>query len=168
MRALASTAVACALALASGCARPDPPTITPKEAKITAIDPSGIDVVLAVDAENPNRVALTARSVTASVKLDGRYALAPVTVTKPITLPAAKKTSFDVKLHVPWQDVQTLVSLGLANRAIPYTVTGTVTVGGERLNVDVPYTINGTITREQLIGTGLRSLPKIPGLTISP
>ena len=60
------------------------------------------------------------------------------------------------------------VSLGLANRAIPYTVTGTVTVGGERLNVDVPYTINGTITREQLIGTGLRSLPKIPGLTISP
>ena len=42
MRALASTAVACALALASGCARPDPPTITPKEAKITAIDPSGM------------------------------------------------------------------------------------------------------------------------------
>ena len=52
---------------------------------------------------------------------------------------------------------------------MPYTVDGTATVGGERLNVDVPFKLSGTMTPEQLQGAlmkSLQGLPAIPGLTV--
>jgi LEA14-like dessication related protein len=152
-----------ALALVA-CAKPDPPKLTPLSAKVTSISPLGIDVALRLEAENPNRSDLTARSVTATITLDGRYVLGTVTVPHALNLPAHQKTTIDVPVSSRWQDLSGLVSLAAAGKDIPYKVDGTVELGGDLLSIPVPFHLGGTVTREQLTQATLKSLPKIPGL----
>src|SRR5688572_9879969 len=96
--------LACTLALGSGaCKKPDPPKLTPKEARVTAITTRGIDVLLKVEATNPNGMTLSARSVTGKAKLDGRYDLATVTIEKPVVLPPNNvPTMIEAPLSLPW------------------------------------------------------------------
>ena len=48
--------------------------------------------------------------------------------------------------------------------ALPYTVEGTVNLGGDVLNIDVPFHMDGTMTKDELIAATLHSMPAIPGL----
>jgi hypothetical protein len=152
------------LAIGSGaCKKPLPPKVTPKEARVTAISSRGLDVLLKVEATNPNAMTLSARSVTGKAKLDGRYDLGTVTIEKPVVLPPNNvPTMIDVPMTLPWSDLTTLGIVASATRPLPYTIEGTVAIGGERFNVDVPFRIDGTITREQIAGAALKSLPPLP------
>ena len=153
------------LVSAVACSKPQPPTIVPKAAKVTAISAAGLDLVVQVEATNPNGVTLSARSFTGKAKLDGKFDLATVTISKPVTLPPHQPTMIDVPLTMPWADANSLIVMSTSQKPVPYVVDGTVNVGGESLNVDIPYSVSGTITREQIAAAALRSIPAIPGLT---
>lgn len=155
---------ALAALFAGACSKPEPPKLVPKEARVTAIGPAGLSVLLRMEATNPNRVTLSAQSVTAKAKLDGRWDVGTVTITQPIVLPPSVPTMIDVPLAMPWADVTALGALATATRPVPYVVEGTVRVGGERLSVDLPFSLSGTITREELTSAALKALPTIPTL----
>jgi LEA14-like dessication related protein len=148
------------------CSKPEPPTIVPKEAKVTAVSPAGLDILVRVEATNPNSVTLSAQSFTGKAEVDGKYELATVVVNKAVSLPPKTPTMIDVPLNMPWADVNTLIAMSQAQRPIPYTVYGTVAVGGESINVNIPFSMSGTITRDQLVGAALKGIPSIPGLTL--
>ena len=156
------SAVTLVVALTAACQKPDPPRITPKEVSVVAVGSSGLDLLLKVEATNPNRITLSAQSFTGKAKLDGKWDMGAVTVSKPVVLPPNVPTMIDVPMKLPWSDAVALASLATAQRPIPYVVDGSVKVGGERLNVDVPFTISGTITREQITSAALKSLPAFP------
>lgn len=156
---------ALAVSLAVACSKPEPPTLVPTSATVTTVSPAGLGMVVKVDATNPNRMALSARTVTAKVRMDGKYDLTVVTLERPMALPGQATTTLDVPLQLTWTDAGILASLAAANRTIPFTLDGTMNVGGDRLNVDVPFHVDGSLTSAQLVDAGLRSLPRIPGLT---
>lgn len=148
-----------ALAPTLGCSKPEPPQITVKDAKVTDVSLAGITVAVDAEAYNPNAVPLTIQSFSGSAKLDGKYDLGAVTVTTPTSLPAGARTPITVPMAMPWQGVSTMATLAMGSGAIPYTVTGTVKVGGERLAIDLPFQVQGTLTREQIAQSAIRSVP---------
>lgn len=148
------------------CSKPQAPQITPKDARVSAVSPAGLDIVLVVTATNPNSVTLTAQSFTGKAKVANKYDLATVTVNKPISLPPGQPTDLEVPMTLPWSNVAALVELAQAKAPVPYTVEGTVTVGGESLNVNLPFTINGTISPQQFQAAAIKNIPAIPGLTV--
>jgi LEA14-like dessication related protein len=156
------------LLIGGACSKPEPPKIVPKEARVTAIGPAGLEVLLKVEATNPNSITLSAQSFTGKAKLDGKYEMGTVTVDKPVTLPPNTPTMIDVPMTIPWTDAKVLASLVSVQRPVPYVVDGSVKVGGERLQVDVPFTLSGSITRDQMVGAAVKSLPVIPGLGARP
>lgn len=160
---LAATLLACAAA-AGACSKPQPPQLTPKEAKVTSVDLAGFDMTVKMDAVNPNGISLSIQRVVAHVIVDGTQDLGTVTASQPIDLPASSRTAIDVPMTVKWKDATSLALIAAARRPVPYVVDGTATVGGERLNVDVPFKMVGTLTPEQLQQAGMRSLQNIPGL----
>ena len=70
------------LALA-GCVTPDPPKITPKSVRIAGISATGIETEVTLAAENPNGIDLDARSVDATLLLDGSFQVGKTTIDKP-------------------------------------------------------------------------------------
>jgi LEA14-like dessication related protein len=155
------------IATAAACSKPQPPQLTPKEAKVTAVDISGFDMRVKMEAFNPNAVDLSVRSVVAHVVVDGNQDLGTVTSSTVVNLPANARTVIDVPMNVKWTNVGVVASLAAAKKPVGYTVDGTATVGGERLNVDIPFKVTGTITPEQLQQALVKSLKglQIPGLT---
>lgn len=147
------------------CSKPEPPTLVPKEAQVTAVGPAGLNVLVKMEATNPNRITLSAQSVTGKATLAGKYSLGTVTIAKPVSLPPNTPTMIDVPLTMPWADLTALGAIAQATGPVPYVIEGTVAIGGESLNVNVPFSVPGTITRDQAIGAALKSLPAIPGLT---
>ena len=159
-----SILLAAGLALAiAGCQKPEPPRLTPKEARVVALSPQGLDVLVKVEALNPNRMTLSAQAVTGKAKIDGKYELASVTITRPITLPPSTPTMIDVPMTLAWVDPRAVASLAATAKEVPYVFEGTVRVGGERLNVDLPFSMTGTISREQILAAALKGLPALPG-----
>lgn len=156
--------------LASGvtaCSKPQPPTIVPKAVRVEGVSAAGVELVISVEATNPNSVTLSAQAFSGSAKIDGKYDLGTVTVSKPVTLPPRQATPLDVPLTLPWQDANTLIALAAAQKpSYPYVISGDVTIGGASINVRVPYSISGTITQQQIAAAAVRSIPQIPGLTI--
>lgn len=148
----------------TGCSGPEPPTLTPVSGAITSVSPAGLGLRVKLEAYNPNSFALTTRDMTAKVTLDGRYDAGTITHRQPLELPAQKRTVLDIPVTMTWRDITGLAGLAAAGRDLPYTVEGTVAVGGEKLNVDVPFRIAGTVTQKQLIQATMSSLPQIPGL----
>jgi hypothetical protein len=52
-----------------------------------------------------------------------------------------------------------LADLAGSKGAVPYTVDGTLELGGSLLHVGVPFHLEGAITRDQLAGAVVNSLP---------
>ena len=158
-----------ALALAAACSRPAPPVLTPRAVKVTALTTSSSNLTVDLDAENPNDIALTARSMTAKIQIDGHYDVGTVKVATPLTLPAHKIAHLTVPLSLHWTDVSLLATMAAQSRSIPYAIDGTVELGGDTLHVDVPFHMTGSVTHAELVAAAISSLPeKIPGLpTIS-
>lgn len=146
------------LVVLTACSKPEPPKIVPKEARVTAVGPAGLDLVLKVEATNPNSVSLSARSFTGRAKLDGQWEMGVVTIDKPVALPPHTPTMIEVPMKLPWTDLKALASLASAQRPVPYVVEGTVKIGGERINVEIPWSMTGTISREQIVGAALKGL----------
>lgn len=165
MRLPALVAAASLLALAA-CSKPDPPVLTPKSARVTQVSLAGVDLVLEVEAFNPNNVELAARTVSGKVVLDGRYELGTATVATPIRLPGGTRTDLAVPMALTWKDVSTISTLAASNRSVPFTVDGTVTIGGEHLNIERPFHLEGTLTHDDLVKAAQRSIPGLPGLKL--
>src|SRR5215475_11756493 len=111
--------------IALGCSRPDPPTLTPEQAKVTRISPDGLDLDVQILAYNPNSSDLTARSLKAKVTLDGKYHVGDVKAPAKVSLPAQKQTRFAVPVSVKWTDLSGLIALAASNRGVPYELDGT-------------------------------------------
>jgi LEA14-like dessication related protein len=148
----------------AACSKPAPPQITPKEARLVGLGPTGAELVVVVEATNPNRVTLSAQSVTAHAKLDGKWELGTVKIDKPIVLPPNTPTAVETAMTLPWSNMNALGALATAQRPVPYVVEGTVTVGGESLHVDLPFSVSGTLSKEQIAAAALKSLQNIPAL----
>src|SRR4051794_33225515 len=89
----------------SGCTKPKAPTLVPKEAAVTSVDLTGFDMRVKMDAFNPNSFAISVRSMTAHVIIDGTQDLGTVTASQPITLPPNVHTVIDVPMNVKWKGV---------------------------------------------------------------
>ncbi len=148
----------------TACSKPQPPQLTPQQARVTSVDMNGFDMTVKMDAFNPNAFELSVQSVSAHVLVDGNQDLGTVTTSKPIALAASGHTSIDVPMSVKWKSAAGFAALAASRRPVPYTIDGTATVGGSHLNVDVPFKLQGTLTPEQLQQAGLKSLQAIPGL----
>lgn len=145
-----------------GCSKPAPPTITPERASITAVTAQGIDLHVELNAMNPNAVDLSAREVTAHIVVDKKYDMGSVTMPQAVTLAAGKATKLDVPVSTKWADLGSLVGLAASAGAVPYTVDGTVSLGGDLLNISVPFHLDGTVTHDQIVAATKNSLPALP------
>lgn len=161
---LVTFVLVCIGAFIAACSKPQPPQLTPKEAKITSVDIAGFDMRVKMEAFNPNSVELSVRTVVAHVIVDGTQDLGTVTSAQPFSLPPNVRTVIDVPLTVKWKSVGSLAQIAAAKRPVPYTVDGTATIGGESLNIDVPFKLQGTLTPEQLQSAVVKSLQGLPGL----
>lgn len=162
MRHLTTSAVlASSFACLIGCSKPQPPTLNPERVTVTGADAQSVQLDVTLTATNPNRVDLTVHDVTAHVVLGQKVDLGVTTAAKEYTLPAGKPTTIDALLSVPWGNLGALAQLGAAP-TVPFTVDGTVELGGELLHVTVPYHLTGTLTQKQLVGATLQGL--VPGL----
>jgi LEA14-like dessication related protein len=131
---------------------------------VVAIGPQGLNLLLKVEATNPNSFTLSAEAVTAKARLDNRFDMGAVSITQAIVLPPNIPTMIDVPMTMPWTDVKGLALLASTPKPVPYVVEGKVKIGGERLNVDVPFSIPGTISRDQIIAAAAKGLPGFPAL----
>jgi LEA14-like dessication related protein len=162
-RCALAVAAACAVA-STGCSKPRAPTIAPEHATVTGVDAKALHLDVALSATNPNGVDLNVRDVTAHVVLGKTIDLGSVTLPQAMTLPAGKASTIDAPLAVPWNDLTALAQLVGGSGPIPFTIDGTVELGGDLLHVTVPYHLTGSVTQQQLMAATVRSLPAIPGL----
>jgi LEA14-like dessication related protein len=164
LRALSTLALVSSVAVA--CSKPQPPTLVPKKATVTAMTPTALDMQLDIDATNPNAIPLVVQSVTAKVRFDKQYDMGTATITKSFDIPAGATTPLSVPISIPWSNVAPLVGLAAGGKDVPYDVDGTVVVGGATFNATLPFTATGTITHDQIVQATVNSLPVIPGLTV--
>lgn len=169
-RTIATGLAALGVMLGAGCSKPEPPTLKPRAAEITNVDLLGVDVMMTIDAHNPNRIPLAVQKVSAHVVLDaapgapGAHDLGQVAIEQPFTLPANADTTLRIPIALRWNAAGTLGAIAAGRRDVPFTVTGTATVGGERLNVDVPFSLSGTISQAQIVSAATRGLERLPSL----
>ena len=157
----------CLLSLLTfGCSKPEPPTLTPEVTRIQTVTPKGIKVQVTLNAHNPNGFALKTQKVSAKIVLGNKVTLGPIDKPHGVDLPAKKTTKVTVELNATWQQAAQIAQLASAGPTVPYRVEGRMTVGGEKLNVDLPFTIKGKVSQTELVAAGLEGLPKIPGLPI--
>ncbi len=154
-----------ALATASlACSKPEPPTLVPVSAAVTQLTPEGIDLSVSLAVTNPNSVDLTAQGITAKVVLSPNVDLGTVTSPQTIALAASKTTPVTVPLAVKWTSLAAIAGLAQASGDVPYAIDGTVTIGGERLNVALPFHLTGAVTHAQLVSATVRSIPGLQNL----
>ena len=159
-----SLLVACvALACCVTCAKPKPPTITPRAVQLSSVGPNGVQLSVTLDVANPNRFPLIARSV------DGRFFLGAsgaagrgvefgkAHAEPASSIPAEGTGTVTSDLAVSWNDLSALAPF-LLSATVPYRFEGNATLGGESLNISLPFTLNGELTRAQLLSAGLSGL----------
>jgi hypothetical protein len=147
--------------LAAACSKPAPPTLVPERVAATRVDMTGITLDIVIAATNTNSIDLSASSVSSHLVVDKTHDVGTVTVPKAITLPAGKTTKVQVPVSLRWSDVPLLAQLGASTGAVPYTVDGTLEMGGDLLHVGVPFHLEGAITHEQIAGAVMNSLPTL-------
>jgi hypothetical protein len=149
-----------ALALALGCSKPEPPTLSPDSVAVTRIDMAGIALDLALSATNPNSVDIVADDVTSHLVVGRTHDVGTITLPKSITLPAGKTTRLQVPVALKWNDMGVLAQLATTSGTVPYSVEGTLEMGGSLLHVGVPFHVDGTLSREQIVGAMMNSIPR--------
>lgn len=150
-----------AATLTVACSKPAPPTIAPERAVVTSFDMSAVHLEVTLMATNPNSADLPVRSVTAKVVVNQTFDLGTAIVPKAVTLPAGKATELAVPMSVKWIDLGALAQIAATSAAIPFSVDGTVDLGGDWLAVRVPFHLASTVSHDQLVGAALNSLPGI-------
>jgi LEA14-like dessication related protein len=154
--------LAIALALISGCSKPAPPTVTPLAATVTRIDAQGVEFHVELAVANPNSVALAATDISSRIALNKTQELGTVRLPKAVTLPAGQTTRIEAPVSVSWTNLGSIAQLAAGGNAVPYSVDGTLDLGGALMHVGVPFHIEGSISRDEMIGAALRSFPVLP------
>ena len=151
---------AAVLSLATACAKPKLPRLTPMSAQVLTVAATGVTLEVVFEVSNPNRFPLLVHSV------DGRFSLgvgAGVELGKAraepaSSIPAQGRSTVTSQIAVGWTNLGALTPFMLSPAAVPYRFDGTATLGGESLNVDLPFTLTGELTRAQLINAGISGL----------
>ena len=134
--------------------KPDAPKVTAEKASVTKVGPAGIELLVELGVDNPNAIALEAKSATAKVTLDGRYDMGTVEIPQEVDLPSKQQIRVDVPVAVDWKDVTVIAALIALKRNVPYDIDGTVRVGVELFKMTVPFHVSDVITEEQLRQAG--------------
>ena len=161
MQRLLLLIAATAFAGAAGCSKPAPPTLTPQSVAVTGVDPTGLALTVTISATNPNSADLSVSDVSSHVVVD-KHDIGTVTVPQSMTLPAGKTTRIDVPVKVSWSDMSLLAQLAVGTAPVPYSVDGTLNLGGSLLHVGVPFHLDGSIPHQQIVGAISHSLPMLP------
>jgi LEA14-like dessication related protein len=159
---VAAAAFVATLALAlAACSKPQPPTITSVKPTSVMVDARGVTIGLDVGMQNPNRVAIPVQSIDAHVTLDDTIDLGDVKVPEAVLLPAQQEAHVPVSVPLAWTDMTQMASLATSGRDVKYKAVGTVTLGGDLLNVSVPFDTTGTIKQQDLAQGAMKGLPKL-------
>lgn len=153
-------ALLAALSLTAACAKPKPPSITPKSAQVLSVGGTGLTLAVTFDVTNPNRFPLVVHAV------DGRFSLgagAGVELGKAhaepaSSIPAQGTSTVTSQIAIGWTNLAALTPFMLSPAAVPYRFEGNATFGGESLNVSLPFALTGELTRAQIVGVGLSGL----------
>lgn len=145
-----------ALAFASACSKPKPPTLTPRSAQVSAIKPDSVELSLVLAAHNPNSFPIVVNAVSASFELQDGTPLGSARSAASFTIPGQGDQDLPAKLDVRFGSLAALTPYALAAKAVPYRLRGSAQIGGDDLNVDVPFTIDGQLTPEQVMAASLR------------
>ena len=160
---LALTLTFAACAASSACSRPAPPTLVPERVRLTGLTTARIDLEVALMVQNPNDIDLVARNLTAHFKVADKFELGTADLPVTTVFPAHQSKELTLPLTVKVQDLALLITMAATSSTIPFTVDGTVGLGGELLHVDLPYQLDGTVSRDQILRATVSSLPPIPG-----
>ena len=149
-----------AFTLATACAKPKPPTLTPKSAQVRAVGPGGVDLAVTFDVANPNRFPLIVHAVDGSFLLGAGAGveLGKAHAEPASSIPAQGNSTVTSEIAIGWTNFAALTPFLLSPAAVPYRFDGNASVGGESLNVNLPFTLSGELTRAQLISAGLSGL----------
>jgi LEA14-like dessication related protein len=143
------------VALAVGCSKPQPPTLTPRSAQVSAINPDGVQLALVLGAHNPNGFPIVAGGVSGAFELQDGTPLGTAQSTESFTIPSEGDQDLNATLNVRFQSLSVLAPYALAAKPVPYRVRGSARIGSEHLNVDVPFSIDGVLTPQQVLAAGL-------------
>lgn len=146
--------VACTLV---ACARPKPPTVTPTVARVVAVSDRGVELLVTLAVHNPNGFDLSARSVEGTLYLDGQTKLGTGRATPGESIPAKGSAEVNSQVQIAWDTLPSLQKF-LGREQVPYDFRGSVSLGGDTLEVSLPFELKGTLTRAQLLQAGLRGL----------
>ncbi len=144
-----------------GCARPQPPTVTPEIARVVGVSPKGVELQVTLTVKNPNGFALSAQEVKGTLFVEGGQKLGTGRASPNESIPANGSSTVGSRVQIAWEDVPALQKF-LLREQVPYTFEGDVTLRGEALSLSVPFELKGTLTREQLLQAGLRGLLEAP------
>jgi LEA14-like dessication related protein len=158
-RILRASAVPIVAVLIAACSRPEPPTIVPERVRLTSFTLARIDLDVTLAVTNPNAIDLVARNLTAHVVIGGQFDVGTVEIPVTTALPAGKTTKLDVPLSVKVEDVAPLARLAMTSAKIPYTVDGTVGLGGDLLHVQIPYHLADAVPRDQIVRATISGIP---------
>lgn len=151
---LATALLVCALL---GCAKPQPPAVTPEVARVVRVTGQGVELQVTLRVKNPNAFALDAQEVDGTLFVEGGRKLGTGRAQPHHSIPAQGTAAVQSQVQVAWDDVASLQPF-LSREHLPYTFKGHVTLGGDTLHVTLPFEMQGTLTREQLLQAGLRGL----------
>jgi LEA14-like dessication related protein len=160
-KALAAAATLVASVALIACSKPQPPTITTVKPTSVTVDMRGLTIGLDVGLQNPNRVAIPLQSIDAHVTLDDTIDLGDVKVPEAVTLPAQQEAHVAVQVPLAWNNVTQMAGLATAGHDVTYKAVGTVTLGGDLLNVSVPFDTTGTIKQQDLAAGAMKGLPRV-------
>jgi LEA14-like dessication related protein len=146
------------------CSKPTPPKITSVLPTSVTVDARGVSLGLELRLENDNGVAVPIQAVETTVALDV-VTIGPASIPAPVTLAPHTTTPVPVTVPLAWADLGAVASAAAAGRDVKYTATGTVTLGGDLLNVTLPFATSGTIAQRDLAQGAVNLLP---GLMPSP
>jgi LEA14-like dessication related protein len=149
--------------VAVACARPQPPSITPRSADVTGATSAGLGLRVHCVIRNRNTFALTVQHVSVRLTLASRD-LGVTELDSALRLPTNTDVPLDIEVRAPWGDLPGIIAVSMFNENIPYRLDGTARVGGERLNVDVPFRLESTLPRRLLLGAASSAAPTIPPL----
>lgn len=141
----------------AGCAKPQPPAVTPEVARVVRVTGKGVDLQVTLSVKNPNAFALDAQEVEGTLVVEGGKKLGTGRAHPNHSIPAHGTGSVESQVQIAWDDVLALQPF-LSREHVPYTFQGHVTLGGETLHLTLPFEMQGTLTREQLLQAGLRGL----------
>jgi LEA14-like dessication related protein len=160
LRRLSPAVLTFATVALAACSKPQPPTITTITPTAVMADQHGVTVGLQVGMHNPNRVAIPVKAVNAHLNLDDKLDLGDVQTSEAVTIPAGQDANVPVSIPIAWTDIGQMAVLAGSPHDVKYKASGTVTLGGDLVNVTVPFEATGTLKQQDIAQGTMKTVPK--------